>query len=118
MKDHTYTFTRADFDSEAPYTIYHINHIGSSPAGIDTVYTRFEIDIFVYWDDSDLPDAPNVAVAYDANAKKYVLIGADSSMEYRLRNSGPWKACTDEPVYLNCLEGKEAFYFVRYKATD
>lgn len=103
--------------AEEPYTIFTAGSIQQTNS--DTTYTRHEVNVYIYWDRSKLPDAPDVSFAYDSAADKMVLSGADSTMEYRLKSetTKDWKPCTDEPLYFDVSGTASETYFVRYAAS-
>lgn len=104
--------------AEEPYTIFTAGSIQQTNS--DTTYTRHEVNVYIYWDRSYLPDAPDVSFAYDSAADKMVLSGANSTMEYRLKSetTNDWKPCTDEPLYFDVSGTASETYFVRYAASE
>lgn len=109
-----------DVDPDAPYTIFTASTIELTNPGTSRPYTRLESSVYIYWDDSDLPEAPgNIGFLYDPASQHMVLSGVDSTMEYRLKSQTPndWKPCTNEPMYFDC-ESTPVAYYVRYAATD
>lgn len=112
-----FTFNYNDVvDKDAPYTIFTAGCIQLTASGTSTPYTRHEVNVYIYWDKTGLPAAPNVSFAYDNATDKMVLSGADSTMEYRLKSagSGAWQPCTDEPMYFDVTGTASATYYVRY----
>lgn len=118
VQDMTYQFNYRYADPDAPYTIFTAGHIGITDPHSSTAYTRFETNVYIYWDFSDRAPAPKVYFSYDAASGQMVLSGVDSSMEYRPKNasSSSWKPCSDEPMYFDGTTGKDTLYFVRYAA--
>ena len=115
---YTIDYDRHIFDHDAPYTIFTAGTIQPTNSGGSNSHTRYEVNVYIYWDYGDLSDAPVVSFAYDSTVDKMVLSGADSTMEYRLKvpSSDPWKPCTDEPLYFDVTGTKNETYFVRYSA--
>lgn len=116
FQSYTTRFTIDYTIAEEPYTIFTAGSIQLTDSGSSTPYTRHEVNVYIYWDRSYLPDAPNVSFAYDSAADKMVLSGADSTMEYRLKSetTKDWKPCTDEPLYFDVTGTASETYFVRY----
>lgn len=118
LSNEVYTFKKRDIDPDAPYSIFTVSSVCVANALNNMQQTRYEVNIYIYWDHDNLADPPKVSFKYDPSSEKMVLIGADSSMEYRARK-GPkdyWRPCTDEPMYFDGTEGTERAYFVRYAA--
>ena len=114
----TLDYDRHILDHDEPYTIFTAGTIQLTNPGASKPHTRHEVNVYIYWDYNDLPDAPVVSFAYDSAADKMVLSGANSTMEYRLKTdrSDAWQPCTDEPMYFDVTGTKSATYFVRYSA--
>lgn len=118
VQDMTYQFSYRFADPDAPYTIFTAGHLGLTDSHSSTAYTRFETNVYIYWDFSDRAPAPNAYFSFDEASGQMVLSGVDSSMEYRPKNasSSSWKPCTDEPMYFDGTTGTNTLYFVRYAA--
>ena len=116
IMDSTYTIKKKDIDPEAPYTIFTVGHVATNDPVGTVPYTRYETNLYIYWDDDGLAAAPEVSFQYDPAAKKMVLAGANSQMEYRLKTqtSSDWQPCTDTSMYFDSVTGKGTAYYVRY----
>lgn len=116
IMDSTYTIKKTDIDPEAPYTIFTVGHVATNDPVGTVPYTRYETNLYIYWDDDGLAAAPEVSFQYDPAAKKMVLAGANSQMEYRLKTqtSSDWQPCTDTSMYFDSVTGKGTAYYVRY----
>ena len=119
--DHTQVLISSrHVDPDAPYTIFTAGTLELTNPGETRAYTRFESNLYIYWDDSHLPEAPgNIGFLYDPTSEHMVLTGVDSTMEYRLKSQTPddWQPCTNEPIYFDCST-KPVAYYVRYAAAN
>lgn len=114
-----YTFRKDKIDPEVPYSIFTATAVSTPNKLNNNKSTRYEVDIYIYWDHSTLPEGPEVSFKYDPASEQMLLSGVDSSMEYRWRgeSTDAWKPCTDEPMLFDgTVEGKKAC-LVRYAAT-
>lgn len=104
-------------DKDAPYTIFTVGNIETTNPGTSTPYTRYEANVYIYWN-YNLPAAPSVSFVYDKAVNKMVLSGADSTMEYRLKSatSDRWQPCTNETMYFDATGTENTTYYVRYSA--
>lgn len=117
-----YSRTRYTIDAKsiagtiAPYTIFTAGIVQDTNPGTSVPYTRHEVNVYIYWDRSDLPDPPSVSFVYDSTVDKMVLSGVDSTMEYRGKSGGSnsWEPCTDEPMYFDFEDTTDRYYYVRY----
>lgn len=112
---HKYTIERKDVDPDEPCTIFTVGNIGITHPGASTPYTRFETNLYIYWDTEGMAEAPDVSFVFDEVSEKMVLSGANSTMEYRRKADSEWIPCTDAPMY---FEGTsyDIPYLVRYAA--
>ena len=119
ISNQVYTFRMDKIDPDAPYSIFTASAVSTPNKLNNFKSTRYEVNIYIYWDDSNLPEGPQVSFQYDPASEKMLLSGVDSSMEYRWRgeSTDAWKPCTDEPMLFDgTVEGKKSC-LVRYAAT-
>lgn len=113
---HKYTIEKKNVDPDEPYTIFTVGNIGITHQGQSTPYTRYETNLYIYWDTAGMAAAPNVSFVYDDASKKMVLSGATSAMEYRRKSDSSWTPCTDAPMYFDSAKS-DVSYLVRYAAS-
>lgn len=108
VQDMTYQFSYRFANPDKPYTIFTVGHLGLTDPHSSTAYTRFETNIYIYWDLSDDDPTPNVYLSQD----KAGLSGTNLDTEYRLK-SNLLNSCAlfaMEPTYPDIAKKETSHY--------
>ena len=88
ISNEVYTFKERDIDPDAPYSIFTASAVSTPNALNNNKSTRYEVNIYIYWEHPGYADAPKVSFKYDPSNKMMVLSGvcllytSDAADEY------------------------------------